>query len=257
MAKRKKKDGSVTVYRIRFQGTLTGDFEYDDDGGSYEVGQDPYDFPAVYATKSAAEEACKKYNDDYEQMTADVNAWEHEDTPFFRCDSVPDEYEARVRLPWPLLWDKCLDLEIEPPYYKENAETKVKERPEEEPDLDQLAEWWTEHVDNGPRAEELKEALMPYIKLPELYEVFEQTIDAGSRKQLAIAFAADAGVADSKKLSVTLLDAAGNAVETFSGKASEAIAKANEFLVAHGVTQKAHGTIQFGPPVRAGRKQKG
>lgn len=261
MAERKKKakNGALTVYRIRYRGTLTGEFEYNDDGGSYELGSQPFELSEVYATKAAAEAECKKYNNDYELIAAESNAWEYEDTPFFRCDGVDDDYAARVRLPWPQLWDKCLDLDIEPPTYAINTETGAQERDDAEPDLDQLGTWWQEHVDNGPRADELKDKLLPYIILPELFEVYPHKIDAKSRAQLAIAFAANAGVADSKKLSVTLLDAHEVVVETFSGSAAEAIAKVNEFLVAHGVTQKTTGSVRFGPvPAKRGKaKQDG
>lgn len=246
MVKKKKIDGETTVYKVRFVGTLNGEWEYDDDGGTYEQGSAPYELSDVYATQAAAEKACAELNNDYESMSAAVNAYDNEDTPFFAGDGDYDarNYSDRVALPWPQLWDKCLDLGIDPPIFTEDPVTKLKTRPEEEPDTDALASWWSDEVSGN---DEVELELMKYITLPVLYEVFTQKIDAASRAELAKAFAANAGVPDSKRLQITLRDQNGNHVATYSGKAGEMIAKANEFLILHGTVQKDNGTVEFGP----------
>jgi hypothetical protein len=259
---------TVTVYKVQFVGTADGTQSYDDNN-FYDVGNEGYDFPEVYGSRKEADEACARLNRDFEQMSHDVGADEYEDTPFFKYESELEPewgYEDRFTLPWELLWDKCLDLGIAPPAYDED-EAGNNVRPAEPPDSDEIREWWWDNVAhvpeavnpygyiNGtwvrptenPRKQELTDALMPFIKLPVLYQVVERQTSKASREGIIRSFAGDIGVTVGSKIAVSLHTADGTMVERFAGDAAKALVKVNEFLLMHGIGQKAAGRIDFGP----------
>lgn len=260
MAKKKAKSGNpIKVYRVHFRGTEDGSQEYDDNN-YFDVGVGGYDLPGVHAKKEKAEAECAYLNADYRAMSDAVCAFAGAGTPFFEYSGDDDagtgfDYAARLTLPWPQLWDKCLDLGIDPPTYEEDASGN-KTRPDTDPQLEELQTWWDDQINGSERVEELDAELAPYLNLPVPYEVREETISDSDRAELAKAFAADAGVADNKRLQITLLDQNNNHVATYSGKANEMIAKANEFLILHGTEQKAAGTIQFSYPAKKAKRTK-
>lgn len=263
-----QQDNTVTVYRVQFVGTADGTQGYDDNN-YYEIGNDAYDLPEVYANKKEADEACAKLNRDFEKMSHDVGADEYENTPFFKYESELEPewgYEDRFTIPWFALWDKCIELDIDPPAFEED-ENGNKTRPEEPPDSDAIREWWWNNVANmpeethphgyingtwvqpteNPRKQELTDALMPFIKLPVLYQVVEHQISKSTREGIIRSFAGNVGVTVGSKIAVSLHTADGTMVERFAGDATNALVKVNEFLLMHGVGQRASGRIDFGP----------
>lgn len=195
-------DGSVTVYKIMFTGTETR-------MAWGEEGEPPYTFDEVYADRADAERRCADLNGDVDEMMHDARVPE-EFGPFsdFSGANLKQMYSRIVRLPWPQLWDKCKDLGIRPPLYDEEDEDgEHQECPGDEPDIEELQNWWVDSVAlvsrlrldestgayinpvDNPRYGELRDELMKYMNLPVLYAVTEETISAAQRAEMQKAFA--------------------------------------------------------------------